>query len=134
MIFYNKRRGLTIWLFTIVIFALNLFLKISSSWSLYGDEPFTLFFSQQSFANIIDRLANDSNPFLHPFLLHIWLKVFGVTVFSGKLFSAVLSSLTGALLFKLFSKRLGFIASLIAAVLFTIREPHWGWVGRRLFS
>lgn len=106
------------------IFLINLVLKVFIVYgkSLYGDEPFTLYFAQQPFSNIIDRLVNDSNPFFHPFILHVWVKLFGVTAFSGKLLSAIFSSLTAALLFKLFFKRFGIVMPIIASALFTISE------------
>ncbi|MDA3866017.1 MAG: glycosyltransferase family 39 protein [Salinivirgaceae bacterium] len=120
---YDKKSMLPIFITGIILLA-NLAFKlfIIHGKSLYGDEPFTLYFSQQPFLNIIDRLVNDSNPFLHPFLLHTWIKIFGVTAFSGKLLSAILSSLTAALLFKLFYKRFGLLMPLIASVLFTLSE------------
>lgn len=119
-----KITPVTLLLISVAIFIGNLTVKIFlfHNQTLYTDEPFTLFFAQQPFSNIIDRLVHDSNPFFHPFLLHIWLKIFGVTAFSGKLLSIIFSSLTATLLFRLFIKRFGLIMPIIASLLFSLSE------------
>ncbi len=118
----NLEKPVSIWILAGLIFLTNFIFKVYGlqNASLYGDEPFTLFYSQQTLGEIFKVLKNDSNPFLHPVILHFWFKIFGVTVYAGKLYSVILSSLTAALIFKLFYKRFGLLFPLLAAILFSV--------------
>ena len=119
----NKRmKNQNIVLFTILFTLINLVAKIWNihEHSLYGDEPFSLFFSQQSLPELFDRIINDKNPFLYFMILHGWIKFYGVTVVNAKLLSAIFSSLAGGLIFALGTKRFNSNFGLVAAGLFLV--------------
>src|SRR6056297_164885 len=119
----NKRKiNKKLILFTFLFTLINLVAKIWNihEYSLYGDEPFSLFFAQQSISELFERIIRDKNPFLYFLILHGWLKLFGVSVINAKLLSVIFSSITGGLIFAFGYRQYNFKFGFIAAFLFLL--------------
>ena len=80
------------------------------------DEPFTIFWSQQDLDEMLTMFRNENNPPLHFFLLHFWIKIFGIGPVAVRSLSLIFSVLTIPVLFKLGKKvkhqNLGFLVCL----------------------
>ncbi len=72
--------------------------------SLYGDEPYSIFQAQKSLSELKEIFLHDQNPPMHIALLHFWIKIFGISDVSAKMFSVICSALAGLVLF-LFTKK-----------------------------
>jgi hypothetical protein len=89
-----------------------------SDLSLYGDEPFSIFYAQQTLSDYKKIYLYDSNPPLHIVLLHFWQKICGISDFSAKIFSVLFSLLAGFFLFLFCKKYLNLFAAFLASFLF----------------
>ncbi len=107
-----------------VVVILNLIIRFLAlpTESIYGDEGFTIFFSQQTPQLLFDRLMYDRNPPLYFFMLHYWIKVFGIGSFYLKGFSALMSTGTAFFLFKLSDRYLNRLSAIIVSILFLFSE------------
>lgn len=90
--------------------------------SIYGDEGFTIFFAQQTPKLLFDRLMFDRNPPLYFFMLHFWIKIFGIGSFYLKGLSALISTGTAFLLFKLADRYLNRLSAILVSLLFLFSE------------
>ncbi len=79
-------------LFTLFIFSLAIRVAFISQKNLWFDEVFSWHLSMTSFYDIIVRTANDIHPPLYYFTLKIWNLVFGDSVVSMRLLSALFTS------------------------------------------
>jgi len=111
-----------IWIFISIIFILNIILKIIflKDNDLAGDEPFTVFNSQGSLHDISSMLKDENNPPLHFFLIHFWIKIFGISTFAVRFPSLIFSSFTVIYLFIFGNKYYNFKTGVLAAILFTL--------------
>ena len=106
--------------FLFVLLALSIFCRSYGlgGESIYGDEAYSIFYSQQSLKDLFPVFLYDQNPPLHMLLLHSWMNIFGISDVSAKAFSVVLSVLAGLILF-VFSKRyLDKTTSVLVSILF----------------
>jgi len=82
---------------------------------IYGDEPFTIFFAQQPIDNLYEKLMYDRNPPLYFFILHYWIKLFGIDSMYLKALSVLFASgaAAGILLIagRFFNKQIAVVAS-----------------------
>ena len=80
-------------LIPILLVALNLLLKllVLGDMSIWGDEAFSIFFSQQDLTGLNQRLATELNPPLYFYLLHFWIQLFSIDVLPVKLLSVLFS-------------------------------------------
>ncbi|MDX1798432.1 MAG: glycosyltransferase family 39 protein [Candidatus Lokiarchaeia archaeon] len=89
-----------------------------------NDEPFTIFFSQQSLDELFELFQHENNPPFHFLLMHFWMKVFGTSVFSVRFLSVLFGALTVIPIYKIgkefFSKNVG----VITALLFSMSNIH----------
>ncbi len=117
----NVSKGIknkTIWLL-IVFILLNILFKtiFVSQESIYGDEPYSIYSSQKSLADLSDIFLHDQNPPLYFLILHFWMKIVGVSDLSAKLLSVLFSVLASFILFlfakKFFNKQTAVTVSLL---------------------
>lgn len=111
------------WIFALVIFS-NLIIRFLAlpTESIYGDEGFTIFFSQQTPELLFDRLMYDRNPPLYFFMLHFWIKLFGIGSFYLKGLSALISTGTAFFLFKLSDRYMNRMSTVLVSLLFLFSE------------
>jgi uncharacterized membrane protein len=88
------------------------------------DEPFTIYYSQQSFNEIIDMLYSENNPPLHFFFLHFWIKLFGIGAWSVRMPSLIFSALTAPVIYRIGQRFISARAGVIASLIFTLSTMH----------
>lgn len=87
---------------------------------LRGDESFSVFHAQQTIPELYERLMFDRNPPFYFFLLHFWIKVFGLNIFYLKGLSALFSVGTATFIY-LFAKRfLNLFTAIVASLFFLL--------------
>ncbi len=91
--------------------------KISNE-SLYGDEPYSIFQAQKTLPELKEIFLHDQNPPLHITLLHFWIKAFGISDISAKMFSVICSVLAGLILLLFAKKHFGKTVAFIVIILF----------------
>lgn len=93
--------------------------------SLFGDDAFSAFQSQQPLSNIYKNLLFDRNPPLYFFLLHFWIKLFGLNVFYMKGLSVLFTTGTAILLWKISVKYFNQLTGFLVSVFFILAN---GWM------
>ena len=83
-----------------------------------GDDAFSAFQSQQPLSNVYENLLFDRNPPLYFFLLHYWIKLFGLNVFFLKGLSVVFTTGIAILLWKISVKYFNQLTGLLVSVFF----------------
>ena len=123
------KKGLSPYKLPIFLFLLNLLLKgISVDVAdLAHDEPFTVFYSQQSIPEIFEMLKTENNPPLYFLLLHVFIKLFGIGTFTVRFPALIFSSLTASFIYLLGERGSGRRTGVIAALLFTFSNYHFGF-------
>ncbi len=107
----------SLWLYGLML--LNLLVKgwYLASGSIAGDEPFSIYHAQMDVGTIIRELATGNNPPLYELVLHYWIKLFGIGIFSVRLPSLLFSTLTVYFLYHIgtefFSSRVAVVSSLL---------------------
>jgi uncharacterized membrane protein len=102
-----------------LILLLNLALKslYLSRGDISLDEPFTIFYAQQDLPSLLGMLSTENNPPLWFLVLHGWIRIFGMSVFSVRFLPMLCSSLTAVVLYftgkNFFNLRTGLLASLL---------------------
>jgi len=123
--FIENKRGLLIPLSLFVVAFLLRIIAVSTN-PITGDEPFTIFYSQQSLGELFDLFNKENNPPLHFLMLHFWMKLFGTSILSVRFLSVLFGALTVIPLFKIgnsfFDKKVG----VTTALLFTLANLHIG--------
>lgn len=111
---YFKQVWWSLSLFILALFTRLLYLDANP---LSLDEPFSVYFSQMSFAEMIQQLSTENNPPFFYFLLHLWMNLFGNLEFSVRFLPAFFSALIVPMAFKFgqafFSWRVGLMASIL---------------------
>ena len=87
--------------------------------SLGGDEPFSVYHSQQSLSNLVEIFQNENNPPLHFVILHYWINLFGISEISVRIPSLIFSSLTVLFIYKIGWRFFHLRVAIIASILFT---------------
>lgn len=110
----------------LLLFLLNFLLKIIylDGRDIAGDEPFSIFYAQKNLPDIVQMLKSENNPPLHFFLLHYWIRLFGISAFSVRFLSLLFSSLTSTMLFKIGNKFFDLKTGVTAALIFTFSTMH----------
>jgi mannosyltransferase len=88
------------------------------------DEPFSIFHAQKNFNELSTLFIDENNPPLHFYLLHFWIKIFGISPISVRSLSLVFSILTLPLLFQIGKSMRNEILGLLLMLLFTCSNFH----------
>jgi uncharacterized membrane protein len=117
----------------ILIVILNFIIRFSGviDESIYGDEAFSIFFAQQSPAELFNRLLIDRNPPLYFFILHFWIKWFGLNAIFLKGLSILFSTATTVFLLLIGQRHIGKSAGIIASVIYLF-SMIWMVEGREI--
>jgi 4-amino-4-deoxy-L-arabinose transferase-like glycosyltransferase len=105
------------WGLPIIFVVINIFFKslFLTSQPICIDEPFTIYHAQFDFFNLIHYLKNYNNPPLFEFILHFWIKLFGLSVTSVRVLPMLFSSLTIFFIYRMgimfFDKRVAIVSS-----------------------
>jgi uncharacterized membrane protein len=118
------------WIIVFIVLA-NIILKsiYLTDYNIDLDEPFTLYHSQQSLKELWAMFKWENNPPLYFFVLHFWIKLFGVGVLSARILPMLFGALAAGMVYKLGAKFLSKKIGLVAALIFTfsnimIKEAH----------
>ncbi|MBI5957018.1 MAG: glycosyltransferase family 39 protein [Chloroflexi bacterium] len=115
-------------LVTILIVGLAFLLRVYhlNGQSLWYDEGFSAFLSQQGLAEITARTAADIHPPLYYYLLHLWIPLAGDGEFALRFPSAVFGVLSVPLFYqvgrRLFGNQIGLLSALMATL-----SPFYVW-------
>ncbi len=122
----SPKKKLPPFIFPFLFFLLNFVLKFFylESRDIAGDEPFSIFYAQKDLSGIIEMLRTENNPALHFFLLHGWIKLFGISAFSVRFPSLLFSSLTCVVLFKTGERFFNWKTGLVAGLIFSLSTMH----------
>ena len=107
-------------LFTLFIFSLAIRVAFISQKNLWFDEVFSWHLSMTSFYDIIVRTANDIHPPLYYFTLKIWNLVFGDSVASMRLLSALFTSGSVFFLYPICRRFMDPLQSLLVILLYSL--------------
>jgi len=88
------------------------------------DEPFSIYFGQMDFKSIIQMLYNENNPPLHFFILHLFIKLFGIGALSVRLPSLIFSTLTALMIYKTGKRFFNLTTGIGASLIFTFSTMH----------
>lgn len=115
-----KRTYYTTFIIPLAFLILNLVLKglFLGSNSLGGDEPFSVYHSQQSLSNLLAIFQNENNPPLHFILLHYWIKFFGISEISVRIPSLIFSALTALFVYRIGLRFFNLRVAIYASILF----------------
>lgn len=99
------------------------------------DEPFSIFHAQKELDELSQLFITENNPPLHFYLLHFWIKWFGISAFSVRSLSLIFSVLTLPLLFQIGKKLLYENLGLLLMLMFTFSNFHHSFgIEARTFS
>lgn len=87
--------------------------------SLGGDEPFSVYHSQQSLSNLFVIFKKENNPPLHFLLLHYWINYFGISEISVRIPSLIFSAFTVLFIYHIGLRFFNLRVAVIASIIFT---------------
>lgn len=126
-IFAESNKSLVVSFFIpLLLFVINFIIKVSfiTSRDIALDEPFSMYYAQMDIPGIIDMLYNENNPPFHFFLLHYWIKLFGLGAFSVRFPSLLFSCFTAVMIYKIGNKFFSSLTGIGAALIFTFSTMH----------
>ncbi len=129
----NKLKNITNYnynyIFIALIIVLATFLKVPHlvELSIYGDEAFSVFHSQQTLSELFDRLLKDTNPPLYFAILHYWIALFGIGVVYVKALSVLFSIGTSVMLFVLANKHLNKVSAVFVSIMYLFSDIHFDY-------
>ena len=110
-------------------------LPFISSAAISIDEPFSIFYAQQDFSDLMSVFMHENNPPFHFILLHYWIDLFGISPLAVRSLSLLFSVLTIPVLFKFGKKILNrnFSVLLICFFIFSTFN-HYHALEARVYS
>lgn len=84
----------------LIILQLVICLPILNQFPIALDEPFSIFHSQQPILEFWKIFEHGNNPPLHFLLLHVWIKLFGISAFSVRSLSVLFSLVSLVFVYK----------------------------------
>ena len=117
----TDRRNYIIYYLPIFFILLGFVLKglFLGSNSLGGDEPFSVYHSQQSLSNLFAIFEKENNPPLHFLLLHYWIKLFGISEISVRIPSLIFSAFTVLFIYRIGLRFFNLRVAIISSTIFT---------------
>jgi len=109
----------------LLILKLILSLFFIRSFSIDLDEPFSIFYSQQSIPELFTLFENENNPPLHFVLLHFWIEWFGISPAAVRSLSLIFGLFTIPLIYRAGQKTGGNTVGLIAGFFFVFSNFHF---------
>lgn len=83
------------------------------------DEPFSVYHAQGSFSDIIKYLKPTNNPPLFELVLHVWIKLFGISAFSVRFLPMLFGSLAVIFIYRIGLRYFSFWVGVSAALLYS---------------
>jgi len=108
----------------LIFVALGLRLAYLTFQPLWWDEGWSVYFATTDMSSMFDLTAVDIHPPLYYMLLHLWIAVLGSSVFSVKLLSVLIGTVTVPLLFATGRRLSGGTGGLVAAGLLAFSPLH----------
>jgi len=115
-----SRKSERLLLFIIFIFCFSLRLAFINQKNLWFDEVFSWHLTLKSFYEIIIRTSNDIHPPLYYFILKLWNFVFGDSVVSMRILSAIFSSAAIFFIYPLCKRVLTPVNSFTVLILYSV--------------
>lgn len=113
-------------LFSLLVLGLLLKLSWLGTNALAHDEPFTVYWALRPWAEFRAMLGSENNPPLYFMLMRCWAAVVPLEPAWLRIPSAVFSSLVVLPLFLLGKRMQGSVAAVVATLLFTLNDHHFG--------
>ena len=116
------------WLVPFLLFSIGFLWKIFfiTHRDVCLDEPYTIFYAQQSIGDILALPAKgEPNPPLFMLLLHFWIKLFGIGITAVRMLPLIFSSLTVVVLYLTGKRFFSIWTGLIASGMFLLSNFHF---------
>ncbi len=104
-----------------ILFGLNFILKFLflGTQDICIDEPYSIFHAQFGVGDIIRFLKPTNNPPLFEIILHYWIKMFGISVFSVRFLPLVFASLSVVFIYKISERLFNYEIAISSSLLYT---------------
>jgi mannosyltransferase len=103
-----------------IFFFANFIFKLFflTDYGIWYDECFSIFHSQKGLKQIADVSRWDYSPPFYYYILHFWMKFFGITENSARILNILISSISGGLLFAFTFKHFNKVTAYFSSILF----------------
>src|ERR1700757_5451889 len=99
----NEKRIVLVVLVLVLISGAALRIVKLGSESLWLDEAYSIYTSQESLPAIVQETSKDVHPPLYYFVLHYWIRSFGISEFAVRFLSVIFGVMAIAAIYKLAS-------------------------------
>ncbi len=123
----NKHRLQPIALVIVLLLGFALRLYRLGAANIWWDEAFSLWMANKPLPDMLVATAFDTHPPLYMALLHGWLQVAGDSEFAARLLSAIIGTLTVALLYPLGRRLVGARGATFGTLLLALSPFHVWW-------
>jgi len=110
--------------FPILLFLLNVWLKLLhlTTAAIGHDEPFSIYYAQNSISTLVEELRKGNNPPLFEVVLHFWIKLFSISPFSVRMLPALLACLCPVVLYYFAKRNFSFWVGIASSLLLTFSD------------